>query len=385
MMLALPRRQNIATVSAMSTDRTEMPTSHGRGPGDAPRPGAYRLTTRDWTRAVLFIGTVVAFGAGAFLVFALVFGLFFNAYTIHLTFFVFGLLAFLHGFTEYRNRLSVRGTATATASSAAIGLVELSGRGYADNPSEAPVTRTPCAWWKVEVRQRGDKDFRWLHGLWGRVMERSSDRLDIIELEDTTGRVVVWTRNAEIIPIRQVWRSDRDGDPPDGVLRLVAALGLQWPARRARYPMKVTEERIEQGGPLYVMGTLAERRQIPAVSQGRFAALLDKWAPAAPDVTPLGSDSFSATFTYARRIGVRWFAKDLRVFAPVWSPPELDQHQVLVWKGDQRRPFVISGVVERQALGTLSRRAWAYLLGGAGLMAWMLWEFLEKLLGNIHW
>lgn len=362
-----------------------MPTSQGRGPGDASRASGDHLPAREWARGAVFLATVVAFAAGAFLVFALVVGLFFNAYTIHLTFFVFGLLAFLHGFTEYRNRLSVRGTATATASSAAIGLVELSGRGYADLPSEAPVTKTLCAFWKVEVRHRGQKDFRWLHGLWHRVMERSSGDPDSIVLEDETGRILVWARGAEIIPIKQVWRSDRGGDPPEGVLRLVAALGLQWPSRWARYPMKVTEERIEQGGPLYVMGTLAERRQIPAVSKGRFATLLDRWAPPSSDLTPRRADSFSATFDYARKIGLRWFAKDLRPLAPVWSPPEVDPHQVLVWKGDQRRPFVIAGVVERQAVATLSRRAWGYLLAGSGVMAWMLWEFLEKLAGNMHW
>jgi hypothetical protein len=350
-----------------------------------PRSMPRRLTAGDWARGLLFLATVLAFAAGAFLIFALVFGVFFNAYTIHLTIFAFGLLAFLHGFTEYRNRLAARGTATATASSAAIGLVELSGRGYVEHPSEAPVTKTPCAFWRVEVRHRGQKDFRLVASLWHRVMERSSGALDTLELEDDSGRILVWTRGAEMIPITQAWRSDRGGDPPEGVLKLIAALGLQWPSRWARYPMKVTEERIEQGGPLYVMGTLAERRQIPAVSRGRFATLLDKWAPSSLEVTPQQANSFSATFDYARKLGLRWVAKDVRALAPEWSPPAVDQHQVLVWKGEQRRPFVISGVLERQALTALSRRAWAYLLGGAAVMAWMLWEFLEKLAGNMHW
>jgi hypothetical protein len=352
-----------------------------RSQGDTPH--RYQLTGGDWARGILFLATVVAFGAGAFLIFALIFGLFFNAVTIHLTFFAFGLLAFLHGFTEYRNRLAVRGTATATANSAAIGLVELSGRGYVENPSEAPVTKTLCAFWRVEVKHRGQKDFRLLSGLWHRVMERTSGRPDTIELEDDTGRVLVWARDAEIIPIKQVWRSDRGGEPPEGVLRLITALGLQWPSRWSRYPMKVTEERIEQGGPLYVMGTLAERQQIPDTSKAFFATLLNRWAPS--DVTPAQDRSLYSTFDYARKIGVRWFMKDFRPLAPVWAPPELEPHQVVVWKGDQRRPFIVSGVLERQALTALSKRAWLYLLGGAGLMAWMLWEFLEKLAGNMHW
>ena len=34
--------------------------------------------------------------------------------------------------------------------------------------------------------------------------------------------------------------------------------------------MKIIEQRIERDGPLYVVGTLAERRQIPAAPPGLF-------------------------------------------------------------------------------------------------------------------
>ena len=360
------------------------PSDPSAAVGSPPRRAHADLTARDWARSLLFVGTVLVFAVGPLLLLVLLLGLFFNAYTIHLTLFVLGLLAFLHGFTEYRNRLSVTGTATATASSAAIGLVELSGRGYVDNPSDAPVTRKPCAYWRVEVRHRGEKDFRWLDGLWNRVTERSSGRPENIVLVDNTSRMLVWTHGAEVIPIKERWRSDRGGDPPEGVLRFIAALGLQWPSRGNRFPMKVTEERIEQGGPLYVMGTLAERRQILAPSKGFFGTLLDRWALPPADGAPANMRSSRAVVDHARNVGLRWLVKQWP-FPSESSPPALDQHQVLVWKGDQRRPFIVSGVLERGALRALSSRTWAYLLGGAGLMALMLWEFLEKLAGNMHW
>jgi hypothetical protein len=348
------------------------------------RDTRYHVTARDWVRGILFLATVVAFGAGAFLGFGLIFGLLFNRYTIHPIFFFFGWLAFRHGFAEYRNRLAVSGTATAKASSAAIGLVELSGRAHVEYPTEAPVTRTLCAMWKVEVLEKGEKSFRWVELTWNAVMKRASAPLDTLVLEDDTGRVLVWGRDAEIIPIRDVWRSDR-GEAPDHVKRLVEALGRQWPSRWSRSPIKVTEERIEQGGPLYVIGTLAERRQIPSARKGFFAALLDKWAPPSGAAPPPTADSLASTFAYARKVGLGWFARDLRPLCPVWSPPQMAPHEVLVWKGDQRRPFIVSGVLESQAVSALSRRAWLYLFGGAALMAWMLWEFLEKLTGHIRW
>src|SRR5438128_5866514 len=103
----------------MSTTQTD-PT-----PEYARRSTGYHLTARDWVRGILFLATVVAFGAGAFLGFGLIFGLLFNQYTIHPIFFFFGWLAFRHGFTEYRNRLALTRTATPTANSAGRGRREL--------------------------------------------------------------------------------------------------------------------------------------------------------------------------------------------------------------------------------------------------------------------
>jgi len=57
----------------------------------------------------------------------------------------------------------------------------------------------------------------------------------------------------------------------------------------------------------------------------------------------------------------------------------VDPHQVLVWKGDQGRPFIIAGLLEQEALGALSRRAWLYILSGGGLMAGTLLVSIWKL------
>ena len=62
--------------------------------------------------------------------------------------------------------------------------------------------------------------------------------------------------------------------------------------------MKITEERILSGGPLYVMGTLAERRQIPEKANPFLPRLLGGWAAASPR---LDDQSFAAAFRFARR------------------------------------------------------------------------------------
>lgn len=310
--------------------------------------------------AVLLVGFVGLFG----------FALLFNEITIFFWIFLGGFLSFRHGFIQYRNRLAVSGTATAKATSAAIGLAELSGRGHAA-AREAPISGTPCLFWKLEVQQWQTQSKR--RG-WRRKLERSY-RVDTLELEDETGRILVWTRGAEIIPVKRVWRSE-DGNPPDAGLRLVAAAGLQWPPPSSRHPMRIIEQRVERDAPLYIMGTLAERRQIPARPPGVMPALLEKWRQTTPQ---LQGQSFGAAFKFVGQGARRWLANDLSTLAPSWSPPALEPHQVLLWKGDQGRAFIISGLLERDALTALSRRAWLSILGGAGFMAGTLLVAVLKL------
>ena len=327
----------------------------------------YRMGPRD-VRQILYL-------AVAFLVVIFIglyaFALVFNEVTIYGWLFAGGVFAFRHGFLQYRNRLAVSGTATAKASSAAIGLSELSGLGHAGNPSNAPVSKSACLFWSVEVHQWQKRGKR--RG-WNCKLQKSFG-VETLELADASGRVLVWTRGAELIRVKQVWKSE-DGNPPETALQLVAATGLTWPERSSGYPMKVTEERILADSQLYVMGTLAERRQIPEKPTSFLPRLLGRWADMAPR---LDDQSFVAAFRFASQGARRWLARDLQPVLQRWSPPNVDPHQVLVWKGDQGRPFIISGLLEREAMTALSGRAWAYILGGGALMAGTIFAGVSKL------
>jgi hypothetical protein len=155
------------------------------------RGARYRIRPRDVLQFVYLVAAVLLVGALGLFGFALLF----NGITIFFWLFLGGALAFRHGFVQYRNRLAVSGTATAKATSAAIGLAELSGRGVA-HAREAPVTGIPSLFWSVEVHQYQARSKR--RG-WHRKLHQSYG-VDTLELEDDTGRVLVWTRGAEIIP-----------------------------------------------------------------------------------------------------------------------------------------------------------------------------------------
>jgi hypothetical protein len=326
-----------------------------------------RPTPRDWLQFVYVVVAFVLVGFIGLYAFALVF----NGVTIFGWLFVGGFFAFRHGFIQYRNRLAVSGTPTAKASSAAIGLAELAGRGHADEVSDAPVSRTPCLFWSVNV-QRWEK--RQKSRGWNKKLDKSFG-VETLELEDSSGRVLVWTRGAQLISIKQVWRSE-DGDAPEGAVKLAAAAGFAWPERSSSNPIRVTEERIPSDAPLYVIGTLAERREIPDKPTAFLPRLLHRWANSKAD---WNGQSFPAAFRFASQVGRRWLARDLQPVIPRWSPPHVDLHQVLVWKGTHQRPFIISGLIEREALGALSRQAWLYILGGGALMAGTLLVSIWKL------
>jgi hypothetical protein len=164
--------------------------------------------------------------------------------------------------------------------------------------------------------------------------------------------------------------------PPEAALRLVKATGFEWPEPSNPNPMRITEERIPSDAPLYVIGTLAERQQIPDKPTSFIARFLHKWANSEADWEGY---SFLAAFRFASQVGRRWLARDLQRKIGGWSPPNVDRHQVLVWKGDQHRPFIISGLAERETLGALSRRAWVYVLAGGAVMAGTLLVTIWKL------
>jgi hypothetical protein len=327
----------------------------------------YRFGPRDVRQFVYFVVAFILVALIGLYAFALVF----NEVTIFFWLFAAGAFVFRHGFTQYRNRLAVSGTATAKTSSAAIGLAELTGRGFAERVSNAPITKTPCLFWKLEVEQWSTQSKR--RG-WVSKVSRSFG-VEALEIEDDFGRLLVWTRGAELIHIKQVWRSE-DGNPPDAVLRLVTAAGLEWPPPSSRHPIRVMEERIPSEQPLYLMGTVAERRQIPERPPSRLPRLLKRWADTAPR---LDDQSFLAAFRFASQHGRRWLGREFRPAVPDWTPPSIDAHQVLVWKGDQRRPFIIAGLTERDALRALSRKALAYIFGGAAVMAVTIFVAISKL------
>ena len=138
-------------------------------------------------------------------------------------------------------------TPTSKIRSAAQGYVELYGvlDELPDGQLRAPLTGTPCLWWRFKIEEYDDdgKRKRW------RVIESGVSEA-LVRLKDATGECLINPKGAEVRPsTRQVWSgSERH---PRGLSECVGLLGMLFSAgSQYRY----TEERLHVGQPLYAIG-----------------------------------------------------------------------------------------------------------------------------------
>lgn len=149
---------------------------------------------------------------------------------------------FVYAFVFFRRARIIEDTPTSRIRSAAQGYVELSGVGNVmdGDPVIAPLTTTPCTWYRYKVEKLNDKHSRV-------VASGTSDELFVLVGE--TGRCVVDPEGAVVTcATKKVWYessypSRRRHSTGNG--GLLGRLG-----GRYRY----TEERMHPGEPLYAIG-----------------------------------------------------------------------------------------------------------------------------------
>lgn len=145
----------------------------------------------------------------------------------------------------YRSRLIVD-MPTARIRSAHQGYIELEGfaEPLGDEPLTAPLTQTPCVWYRYTVEERSTNG---QHRTW--VTRQSGESDHLFTVNDRTGHCVIDPEGASVIVARRlVWYANdyRDATSLPQPNRLAGWFGLA----RFRY----TEERLHPGEPLYAIG-----------------------------------------------------------------------------------------------------------------------------------
>jgi hypothetical protein len=293
--------------------------------------------------------------------------------------FALGIWLFRGGLSGLRDAISVTNTPTARVASAAIGLVELEGVAKTAKPTPAAVSARPSVWWDVAVEAySSDRE----SGGWRQLAARHGGMQDIFTLEDASGGVPVWVKDADLLLTEDSWETGTDQLPPQGIA-LLDDLGFPWMSGTR---LRVRETRLEVGATVYVLGTLDERRTIPEPGKrGMMAEFVaqfrtGQWRGALVRVLPQWLGRLVAVlFTFLSiLLGVgRGGERPTQQEEP--RPPDLPSNTVLVWKGLSGRPFIVSNRREHQALSQLRQQSLWRAGAGVAIVCYCAYEVLTLL------
>jgi hypothetical protein len=232
-------------------------------------------------------------------------------------------------------------------------------------------------WWNahVEVWQKRTSG-RHRGSRWVEVMARGAPPVDTLWLEDSTGRMPVWMRGAELLLHEDVWEKGKDQLPPGG-MQLLAGTEYDWLGTKR---VRVREQRMEADGQVYVLGTLDEAHRLKVVGDERT---LERWAryirsgewrDKLVEATPaLLRGPMLVAIGYLRLLSGTGHDKERDM-----TPPNLEDTAVVVWKGRSGRPLLVSNQSEKRAASQLRKRSLWYIGGGIAILCWILYEFTHS-------
>jgi hypothetical protein len=263
-----------------------------------------------------------------------------------------GVLLFRYGFHLLARKRAMDAIPRSKVRSLAMGRTELHGAAHPKQDLRAPITFTPCVYYRflIEEERDGSRGGKY----WATVKEGESTHY--FYLQDETGRVLVDPLDAEVVT---------------GVdYRFVDTVG----GHRRRY----TEWYILPGESVYVLGNA---RHFDDVSRDRAARLADKlagWKRDAAKMKSFDTDGDGHVDMTEWDQAVRRAEEELlREDAARALPPE---DRVAVGRGGPDEPFLISDHSETE-LGT--KLAWGSVLslGGGAILSIDMFGRLLKCAG----
>ena len=251
-----------------------------------------------------------------------------------------------YGFRQLRKKNMVENVPSSPIRSVAMGLSEIQGRAPAAATLAAPLSETPCHYFRYRVeeeRHRSKGGREWV------VVDRGESNVPF-HVEDPTGRILVNPQGADILLKRDYRRIER-------------AEG--WIGRRKRY----SEWRIDPAEFVYVIGTVSKLRDVAAERRARLQEKLRdvKKDPAA--VRRFDLDD-SGTLDEQEWAGAVAVVKDDLLREELARKAGAPQEDLVVGAGETESTFLISDRDERRIASLLGWKAFGSVLsGGAGALA----------------
>ena len=269
------------------------------------------------------------------------------------------------------------------AATAKPGLVKLEGRAVTAEPSPAGITGRPSVGWDVSVKlwYEGDADST---GEWRQVAARFGGTMDRVDLEDDTGRLPVWLREAQLLLATQGWESQKDVLPARG-MALLDELGFVW---NGQQKILITEQCLEANATLYVLGTLDQRSHLPQPGQEngleRLVQLVrtGEWRRALVRAMPMPARySVAVLIAYLDMMAKMGRGGERVKRADASAPPALAASAPIIWKGRGGRPFLVSNQPENAALAAWHQRSQLTCVVGVALLGFTVYQILALLFG----
>lgn len=285
---------------------------------------------------------------------------------------------FVAAFVYWHRVRLIEDTPTSKIRSAHQGYVEIIGRAgkLGHEPLLAPVTLTPCVWYRYKVEERhtqeagGKQVYPWVT-----VQEGLSEEMFL--LDDGSGKCIVDPEGARVTPAwRKVWYANSSNDwttlPKKPGLLSVLGMG--------RY--RFTEERIHQGDPLYAIGqfhSVSGHDDLPG-KEAAVRELLRDWKRRETDLL----ERFDANrdgridlneWEQARAAARAQVEREHRELLA------LPQYHILNKPELARQPFIISGKSQEHLLSRYRVLALACGAGFFGCGIFALWTLRQYAAG----
>ena len=189
-----------------------------------------------------------------------------------------GFWGFWSGFKNLRLARIIEDTPTARIRSVHQGYAELEGqvRTGPGGAISAKLTSLPCVWFRYKIEEERQRSTRNGTQTYWKLIEKGDSNATRFVLQDSTGQLAVDATGAKIEPChRRVWKSRYHRHKNSGLPALVLEFLLSH--RRGRY--RFTEERLQDGDPLYALGLVKDARNHDNQASVKSAAgeLLRRW------------------------------------------------------------------------------------------------------------
>lgn len=283
-----------------------------------------------------------------------------------------------------------RALAAAAAASAATPIAQVrpgptvvSGRAVVAEPTAAPITGRPCAWWDVAVSLSSRDDDG--NDTWRQVAARHDGTIDVVDVDDGTGRIPVWLAGAERIVARDAWETGGAGSLPSRGVALLDTLGFRWDGTQR---IRVVEERLEDGAALTVFGTVGRRGDVPPSAAPRGLAKLraslasGSWRRTVVAAAPRPLKAPLAIAIGYVDLLARFGRGDERPDdVASTTPPAVSPDTPMVWKGPDDAPFVVAVGSTSHARSTMRKRGLAYVVAGIGALGFAAGYAIVSIVG----